>query len=76
MATNIFTQANLDAINEAIGLGHKKVRLNNREVEYQSVNQMIIAARYIQSKLNEQSENTGDAPRRPRVYRARTCKGY
>ena len=75
MADN-FTQADLDNLNAAIIAGHKKVRLNNREVEYQSVNQMIIAARYLKAALNGQEEIAGKKPRRPRVYRARTCKGY
>ena len=65
---SVLTQAHLNKIREAIALGHKKLRLNNREIEYQSVSQMIHAADWIENQLREQA-NSGK--RRPKMFRGR-----
>lgn len=69
-----YTRQDLLAIRAAIKTGQKRVRLNNREVEYQSVDQMITAANYIEEDLANQSLASGTNSR-PRAYRGRTRKG-
>jgi hypothetical protein len=44
-------QAQLDALNEAIGLGARTVRFQDRTIEYQSIDEMIKAANYLYLKL-------------------------
>jgi hypothetical protein len=46
-----FTQADLQAINQAIASGYLKVRYEDKEVTYQSVEQMMKARAMIQSSL-------------------------
>lgn len=46
-----FTQAHLEAIEEAIAGGYLKVRYDDKEVTYQSVEQMMKARSLIQSSL-------------------------
>jgi hypothetical protein len=46
-----FTQAHLEAIEEAIAGGYLKVRYDDKEVTYQSIEQMMKARSLIQSGL-------------------------
>lgn len=67
-----WTQIDLDTIEAAISSGARIVRLDNRTYEYHSISQMMLARDAIKKSLNELD---GTAARRPRVYRARQCKG-
>jgi hypothetical protein len=44
-------QAQYDALQEAIGLGARTVRFQDRTIEYQSIDEMIKAANYLFLKL-------------------------
>ena len=65
-----WTQADLDTLEAAMVSGQRRVRLNGREVEYHSIDQMVKARDLIQSSINRES-----GVRRPTAYRARTSKG-
>ena len=66
-----WTQTDLDTLEAAMVSGQRRVRLNGREVEYHSIDQMAKARDLIQSSINRES----GAARRPTAYRARTSKG-
>ncbi|MDH0615917.1 MULTISPECIES: hypothetical protein [unclassified Agrobacterium] len=54
-----FTQADLDAINNAIATGAKKVRFQTHEVEYPSVNEMLKVRQLIKDELEGTGEPDG-----------------
>lgn len=69
-----FTQADLDTIEAAMVSGQRRVRLNGREVEYHSIDQMQKARDLIRNDVNKAAA-TGSGVKRPRSFRARTSKG-
>lgn len=71
-----FTTQDLATITFAIASGYKRMRLNGREVEYHSIAQMKLAKAEIEEDLNRQAAIDDTTKRRPRVYRARTSRGY
>ncbi|WCK12354.1 hypothetical protein G6L41_008730 [Agrobacterium tumefaciens] len=54
-----FTQADLDAINNAIATGAKKVRFQTHEVEYPSVSEMLKVRQLIKDELEGAGEHDG-----------------
>ncbi|NSX84450.1 hypothetical protein G6L86_02520 [Agrobacterium tumefaciens] len=54
-----FTQADLDAINNAIATGAKKVRFQTHEVEYPSVSEMLKVRQLIKDELEGSGESDG-----------------
>jgi hypothetical protein len=42
-----FTQRDIDELDEAIAAGEKTVKVNGREVEYRSIDEMLKARRHI-----------------------------
>ena len=66
-----YTQTDLDKIDAAIAGGAKRVRLNGREKEFFSANDLLKLREQIQNDLNRQSASV----RRPSAFRARTNKG-
>ena len=70
-----YTQADLDSINAAIAAGKRRVRLNNREIEYFSAGDMLKAKEDIQKDLTDTALETAGT-RRPSAYRSQTSKGY
>lgn len=69
-----WVQADLDIIEAAIVSGQRRVRLDGREVEYHSVEQMLIARDAIRNAVNRDVA-TAAGVTRPRSYRTRTTKG-
>lgn len=67
-----FTTTDLQNLETAIASGRRRVKLNGREVEYQSIADMIEVRNIIRSELNTSTSTTC---KRPRGYRARTNKG-
>lgn len=66
-----YTQTDLLNITKAIASGKRRARLGQREVEYQSIEQMLKAKTDIQEELNRANSTTP----RPRSYLAKTRKG-
>ncbi len=58
------TQADLDAIESAIARGERIVRMEDRMVEYRSVDEMVRAAGYIRQSLS----SAGGVTRSTRLY--------
>ena len=69
-----FTSADLVNIDAAIATGQRRVRLGNREIEYQSMEQMLKARDKIQLEINK-ADNALNNVTRPASYRIRTSKG-
>lgn len=46
-----FTQADIDNLDEAIAAGEKVVKVNGREVEYRSIDDMLKARRHIMNVI-------------------------
>ena len=66
-----FTQSDLDNINRSIANGIRRTRLNGREVEYHSIEQMQLAKNEIIAELNRATSTI----KRPKSFRSRTVKG-
>lgn len=57
-----FTQAQLEAIEEAIGSGELTVRYNGREITYRSMADLREAREMIKQSLAVQAQTTSNAP--------------
>lgn len=66
-----YSQADLDKINSAIASGQRRVRLNGREIEFNSVGDLLKAKEDVTNELNGAAATTT----RPRCFRSRTNKG-
>jgi len=69
-----WTTTDLESIEKAIVSGQRRVRLNGREVEYHSIDQMLKARDAIRNGIN-QAASLSSGNTRPRSFRARTGKG-
>lgn len=55
MASSLFTQAGLDAIEEAIAGGHLEVEYDNKRVRYRSLDEMLQIRDLIRGRLSNTS---------------------
>ena len=62
-----YTQADLDKLDAAIAGGARRVRLNGREKEFFSANDLLTLRTQISNELNKSS-----TVRRPSSFRSRT----
>ncbi len=69
-----WTTTDLTNIESAIARGQKKVQLNGRMIEYQTIGDMLKARDAIKQELNDQAAESAGVSR-PLSYRARTKKG-
>ena len=69
-----WTKTDLDKIETALATGARRVRLNGREYEYHSVNDMLKARDAIRTGLNTALSDAGGV-KRPTAFRTRTSKG-
>jgi hypothetical protein len=60
-----FTEEDLDALDEALKSGVRRVQYRDRTVEYQSIKDMIAARNVIKDEI----EPTTPAPKRNRIFR-------
>lgn len=65
------TQDDLDKLDAAIASGAKKVKYRDREVEYQSTDEMLKARTWMSTQLAATSGGSGE-----RVQRSTFNKGY
>ena len=66
-----FSQTDIDTLKAAIASGRKRVRLNGREIEYQSTSQMQAALNIMKAEVG----SADGAIRRPRAYITRVDRG-
>lgn len=69
-----WTTTDLSNIETAIARGQKKVQINGRMMEYQTIGDMLQARDAIKQELSDQAAETAGVTR-PLSYRARTSKG-
>ena len=69
-----WTSTDLTNIESAIARGQKKVQINGRMIEYQTIADMLKARDVIKQELGDQAATTAGVTR-PLSYRARTNKG-
>lgn len=66
--TSKFTQAQLDALTEAISQGVRRVKYSDKEVEYASLSEMLKLREQMRAEIcGEVNPNTGVAGNRRRV---------
>ena len=71
-----YTQAQLDALENALIQGEKRVTFGDKTVEYRSVEELKEAIRAVERGLSAQAANTGLIPPAPRQIRVITGKGF
>jgi hypothetical protein len=69
-----FTSTDLDTINAAIASGQRRVKLGNREIEYNTLSEMLSARDIIRNELNK-TAGIASSDTRPLSYRIKTSKG-
>jgi hypothetical protein len=70
-----YTQADLDALQAALAKGERRVSINDKTVEYRSIEELQAAIRAVKRDLHEQAVATGLWPGAPRQIRVTTSKG-
>ena len=75
MSTPTYTEAQLQALRDALAKGEKRVTFGAKTVEYRSIEEWRQAIRDVERGLYEQAADTGLWPRAPRQIRVTTSKG-
>ena len=75
MSTPTYTEAQLQALRDALVRGEKRVTFGDKTVEYRSVEELRQAILDVERGLYEQAADTGLWPRAPRQIRVTTSKG-
>ena len=76
MSTPTYTEAQLQALRDALAKGEKRVTFGDKTVEYRSVDELRQAIREVKRGLSEQAASTGMWPGAPRQIRVTTSKGF
>ena len=62
-----YSQTDLDTINAALASGKRRLRIDNREVEYHSISQLLKVKEDIQNELAIEATQTGARPMADRI---------
>lgn len=71
-----YTQAQLQALRDALAKGERRVTFGDKTVEYRTVEELKEAIRHIEADLRKAAVAAGTAPRAPRQIRITTSKGF
>ena len=71
-----YTEAQLQALQDALAKGERRVTFQDKTVEYRSIDELKAAIREVRSGLFEQASDTGLWPGAPRQIRVTTSKGF
>lgn len=71
-----FTASDVSTLESAIAAGAKVVRMDGREFEYQSIQQMLQALDRIKLEVNASEAEANGTKKRPRSFRIRHNNGY
>jgi hypothetical protein len=58
-----FSQTDLDNLDKAIARGELLVRIDDKEIKYQTTNEMLVARRFISASLTAQTDPLRTVPR-------------
>jgi len=76
MSTPTYTEAQLQALREALAKGEKRVTFADKTVEYRTVDELKEAIRQVETAMHKDAVATGLYPRVARQIRCTTDKGF
>ncbi len=76
MSTPTYTEAQLQALRDALARGERRVTFADKTVEYRSVEELKQAIAEVERAMHQDAVATGLYPRAPRQIRVTTCKGF
>lgn len=76
MSTPTYTEAQLQALRDALAKGEKRVTFGDKTVEYRTVEELRSAIRDVEAGLHKDAVATGLYPRAARQIRLNTGKGF
>lgn len=76
MSTPTYTEAQLQALRDALTKGEKRVTFGDKTVEYRSVEELKLAIAEVEAAMRKDAVATGLYPRAPRQIRVTTGKGF
>jgi predicted GTPase len=71
-----YTEAQLQALRDALARGEKRVTFADKTVEYRTVEELKAAIREVEAAMHNDAVATGLWPRAPRQIRVTTQKGF
>ena len=71
-----YTEAQLQALREALARGEKRVSFGDKTVEYRTVDELQAAIAAVEAAMHKDAVATGLVPRAPRQIRVTTGKGF
>lgn len=75
MSTPTYTEAQLQALRDALAKGEKRVSFGDKTVEYRTVEELKAAIAEVEAAMHQDAVATGLYPRAPRQIRITTNKG-
>lgn len=76
MSTPTYTEAQLQALRDALTKGEKRVTFADKTVEYRTVDELKAAIREVEAAMHNDAVATGLWPRAPSQIRVTTQKGF
>lgn len=76
MSTPTYTEAQLQALRDALAKGEKRVSFGDKTVEYRTVEELKDAIVEVETAMHKDAVATGLYPRAPRQIRITTGKGF
>lgn len=76
MTTPTYTEAQLQALRDALAKGERRVSFGDKTVEYRTVEELQIAIREVEKAMHRDAVETGLWPAPPRQIRITTTKGW
>lgn len=76
MSTPTYTEAQLQALRDALAKGEKRVTFADKTVEYRTVEELKAAIHEVEVAQHRDAVATGLWPRAPRQIRVTTKKGF
>ena len=76
MSAPTYTEAQLQALRDALAKGEKRVSFGDKTVEYRSIDELRAAITDVEKALHKDAVTTGLIPRAPRQIRITTAKGF
>lgn len=71
-----YSEAQLQALRDALARGEKRVTFGDKTVEYRSIDELKAAIAEVETAMHKDAVATGLYPRAPRQIRVITWKGF
>jgi hypothetical protein len=76
MTIPTYTEAQLQALRDALAKGERRVSFGDKTVEYRTVEELKTAIREVERAMHQDAVATGLWPETPRQIRIQTNKGF